>query len=418
MHSKKRNFPDWLSAYLEYTKNDYVPQIFDVWTGLSTISGALERKAWLIEGSETHYPNMFILLVGGPGTGKSSAIRKGVRLLERLKKEQRPDMKILSGLLSQAGLCQEMKGEFQTFTSGTTITPYWSVYYYNGEGSDSGLQNLAGDFNATITSLYDCEDVYRKKLKYEEYEVPNPSLSLLTGTTYEFLKTLLGTTSIGGGLASRIIFAVTDKESIAPDAEYRLGTEKKAEESPERVRFYNALYEDLCDINRIQGKFRTHPDALKLYSEWHGRYCEEFNQMESERMRAMLIRKPTNLKKVLMLLSASERSDGAITEEHMTKAILLIEDVSKEHSRVVASAVMGDKNSQEGISQMILQTIKKGGGEITHRSLKGKYAQYGGDVARFDGTLKHLEEAGFVTNHVDSSRNLKVKLLIDPDAKL
>ena len=413
-----RNFKNWIDSFLEYSKNDYVPQIFDLWTGLSTLSGALERKVWLHEGHETHYPNTFVLLVGGPGTGKSSSIRKGVRLLERLKKDVRPDMKIISGLLSQAGLCQEMKGEIQTFSHANQIHPYWSVFYYNGEGSDSGLQNLAGDFNATITALYDCEDTYRKKLKYEEYEVANPSLGLLVGTTYDFLKNLLGQTSIGGGLASRLIFAITDKENIAPDIEYKLGLLEKSEETPERQRFADALYQDLTQINRLTGKFRAHPDAVKLYGEWHGRYCEEFNALGSERMRAMLIRKPTNLKKLLMLYSVAERDDLGITEEHVTRAILTIEAVTKDNSKVVSSAVTGDKNSQEGINQMIMQTIKKRGGDLLFRTLKAEYSRYGGDVSRFDGTVKHLVESGLVHTYMAPGNNYRAKLLVDPDTQL
>lgn len=414
----KRNFPSWIEAFLAYAKNDYVPQIFDLWTGLSVLSGAVERKVWLHEGHETHYPNTFVLLVGGPGTGKSSSIRKGIRFLERMKKEVRPDMKILSGLLSQAGLCQEMKGELMTFTLGSQIVPHWSVFYYNGEGSDSGLQNLAGDFNATITSLYDCEDVYRKKLKYEEYEVTNPCLSILTGTTYEFLKTLLGTTAIGGGLASRIIFAITDKDQLSPEAEYKLGLLERSEESPERKAYADALYADLCQINRLTGKFRAHPDAIKLYAEWHGRYIKEFNELGSERLRAMAIRKPTNLKKVMMLYSVSERSDLGITEDHVAKAILTIESVTKDNARVIASAVTGDRNSQEGINQMIMQTVKKHGGDMLFRTLKGEYARHGSDVARFDGTVRHLEEAGLIKAYMAAGNNYRVKLLVDPDSQL
>jgi len=414
-----RNFKNWLESYLEYTKNEYVPGIFDLWVGLSTISGALERKTWIANRSQTYYPNTYVLLVGGPGSGKSSAIKHGTRLLERIRNEVRPDFRVISGGISQAGLVKAMKpGGTQFFQLGPMQYPYWSAYYYHDEGSDSGLQQLAGDFNATLTSLYDCNDNYRKNLKYEDLEAINPSLCMLSGTTFEFLKVVMTQNSIGGGLASRIIFPITNKKELSLQEASRLGQFEASDETPERKRFYNALYEDLVQINKLAGSFHTtSPSGVHaLHDEWNRRFTEHFNALHPEsKMRDVLIRKPTNLMKILMLLSAADRDDLLITEKHMEQAILILEDVTKDTARILSSALMSDRNSQAGISHFIMNTIKNSEGPTSIRQMKARFTQHGSDASRFDVTLKQLQEAGFVL--YDS--NLKrFTLAVDPDTQL
>src|SRR3990170_4837381 len=41
--SYKRHFPDWLSAYLQYTNNTEAPLDFHLWTGIATLSSICER---------------------------------------------------------------------------------------------------------------------------------------------------------------------------------------------------------------------------------------------------------------------------------------------------------------------------------------------------------------------------------------
>jgi hypothetical protein len=63
---------NWLKAYVEYASDKYCPPEFHLWTGLSVLAGACERKVWLSNRRVTYYPNLFVMLTTYPGVGKST----------------------------------------------------------------------------------------------------------------------------------------------------------------------------------------------------------------------------------------------------------------------------------------------------------------------------------------------------------
>ena len=407
-----RNFPDFLTAYQKYAFDDFAPDMFHTWTGLSLISGVLERKVWLVEGKIIHYPNTFILLVGGPAAGKSTAIRRGVPLIERLRAEDSKDFKVFSGLMTQAGLCTEMNQRLSSYdrpnsSGGSTIVQFSSGYYYVSEASDSGMQNLHGDFNATITAMYDCDDRYVKTLKIEKYDIPNPSLCVLGGSTFDFLKTLVNQSSVMGGLASRFVYVVSKERK---EQESTWGT--VIPEPDEEMR--RLLYADLLRIHRLVGNFRIEKDVFTLYATWWKKYQQEFLSLQSERMQSIISRKPTLLKKVLMLLSASEREDLVITPAQLERAIVMVEEVTKDNNEILSSAITGNRLSQDAINQFIMRSIGREGEEMDVRIMKQKFIGYGGDISKYDATIKMLSESGMIKLE-SSDRGQRIKLLVNPD---
>lgn len=407
----KRHFPNWIEAYTAYARDEFCPDSFHLWTGLSVLSGALERKVWLQEGHIRHYPNIFILLVANPGIGKSTAIKRGADFLELLKKKDNPDFKIMSGLATQAGLMSEMK-TFRMIYEGNQMFPMTSVYYYASEASDSGLQNLSGDFNATITALYDCDDQYRKRLKNEEYTFPRPSMAVIAGSTFDFLKNLVNQNSVMGGLASRFLYIIA-KEKREQKAIWGSPLKGRDHETEKK------LYEDLLCIHRLSGAFCMEPAALDLYLDWFSDFDKRYRKIESERMLSILTRVPTALKKVLMLVSVSEHNDLGISLGNMQRAIELVEEATKDNAMIISQAIIGNKNTQESVNQFILQAIKKhgNGSGLLLSQLRSHYISYGGDVGKFDPTRTMLEASGYIDVKVENG-DFRLTLLKDPDLSL
>ena len=79
-----RNFPCWLTAFMEYTNDTPSTPIFRLWSGISALAGAIERRAFLIISGKRAYPNLYVLLVGHPGSGKSMAIGETEELWREL----------------------------------------------------------------------------------------------------------------------------------------------------------------------------------------------------------------------------------------------------------------------------------------------------------------------------------------------
>lgn len=409
----QRKCNDWLTSYWMYAQDSYCPDSFHNWTGISVLSGALERKVYLsVTDSVPTYPNTFILLVGKPGTGKSTAIKRGIRFIERLRKEANAEFRIMSGLATQAGLMSEMK-VWSQYTMGTEVIPYWSCYYYASEASDSGLQNLSGDFNSTITALYDCDDFYRKTLKSERIDVPNPCFNLLAGSTFDFLKTVVNQNSVMGGLASRFSYVVSDETGPKSGAGMLGGSNYKADH-----KLAEDLYADLVHIHGLRGKFHVERVASQIYYDWWDKFVDDFKKLNSERMESIMIRKPMLLQKIAMIMSVSNSDSLGITSQHMSKAIEMVDEVTKGNADIISSAIIANKDTQDAVSQFIMQTIKRCDGYMPLVELKKKFLGFGGDLNKYDLTMKMLAESDSIKYHSSQHGIILVELTCDPNANL
>lgn len=405
----KRHFQDWISSYFEYAKDDFCPDQFHLWTGISILSAALERRVWLNEGPTRHFPNTFIMLVANPGVGKSTAILRGTELLELMRKDFTPaaHFKLLSGQMTQAGLMEEMK-LLQSLGTNGSLFQYSSAYYYAPEASNSGLQNLAGDFNATITELYDCAPVMCKRLKEREYKIPNPSFCTLVGSTYDYLKNIVNQTSVMGGLASRFIYV---QERERKEVQSLLGGTSRYIDP--RMKY--KLAEDLRTVYELRGDFKLERAAVDCYLEWWKGYQREYLATQSERMQSIITRKPTNLKKLMMIYSVSERNDLGITLEHVERAKKSVDEATRDNARIITSALIADKTSASSINQMIMQAIKEKGGSTTKKEVKLSYLCNGGEPTKFAPAFDFMIGAGALKCSDFNGDDCKIELLVDPD---
>lgn len=73
---------DYLNKYMALVEDTESPRIFHIWSAIFDIAAALGRRCYLPFGAGRIYPNHYILLVGTPGTRKSSAASMGKRLLK------------------------------------------------------------------------------------------------------------------------------------------------------------------------------------------------------------------------------------------------------------------------------------------------------------------------------------------------
>src|SRR5579864_3128365 len=77
------NFDKWQA----YTAGVPAPQNFIDWGFYSMIASCLQRRVWCFSDEDKCYPNMYITLVGPPGTGKGLVTKRIVELLRYYKLE-------------------------------------------------------------------------------------------------------------------------------------------------------------------------------------------------------------------------------------------------------------------------------------------------------------------------------------------
>ena len=63
-----------LKLWVEYCSIFETPYSFDVSVALSAVGAAMRRNCWFDQTDWHVYPNLPVLLVGGSGTGKDTAI--------------------------------------------------------------------------------------------------------------------------------------------------------------------------------------------------------------------------------------------------------------------------------------------------------------------------------------------------------
>lgn len=403
-----RNFPCFLTAFEQYAKDGFFPDRFYEWIGRSILAAAVERKITLNQGRIHYVPNLYVLLVSHPGGGKTTAINSGVDLIEEIQAQHNPDLNIIHEQTTEPAFIESMKIE-QRLQTGPTSFEYAhsSGFFYASEASASALQNVCGNFTAALTLMYDCPKVFRKKIKGEKHEtkIKNACMNVLAGTTFDFLKTMVNETSAMGGFASRLIYVVETERKVRKS---KWGASQELDSTLGRK-----LVEDLVQIHKLYGPMVPTKGFTARYEEWSPKFDQEQINLNSPALEAINARKNNSLIKLSMLLSISESNALIVTEEHFDRALTIIEDVYKDTPQILIMAAMANKQSQSGANQVIMQTLKKNGGEMTLSALKGAVLSNGNPVDLILRTIDYMMGSGIIA--YDAS-TLSVKLLIEPNS--
>lgn len=411
-----RNFKSFLDAYVSFAHDGFCPDNFHKWVGFSILAGALERKVSLAqptgEGTIYHTPNIYVMLVSHPAGGKSTAINRGADLLEDLRRVYNPNFKIVPNQITESALVDIMKiterYEVKGKNGNSFFLPHSSGYFYASEASASALQNVFGDFIATMTEFYDSPRNFRKKLKGEKYttEIENVCMNLLAGSTFDFLKKIVNEQSVQGGFASRLIYVIQRDRKVR---EVSWGSASQADTDTK-----NKLLEDLDHINKLAGPMRPTECFIKRFSEWQPEFDRYLIELNSPRMESIMARKGTNIIKVAMLYSISEGDSMEVNAYHFDRAAEAVDEVYKDNPYVLSQAIINDKTSQAGMSQMIMRALEKGQGCLPLVEVKASVFKHGGQISAFKETLEYMASSGLI-GFEGSDR---IRLLVNPDSYL
>lgn len=405
-----RNFPNFLDAYCDYANDDFVPPQFNEWVGLSVISGALERKVWMPWKSNfAFYPNIFVLLVSLPGVGKSTALTRGVHLLQDMNLKT-ASLNILPSQITEAEFINQISKQAM-FEYGTRAMNQSAGYYFASEASNE-LKNVFGDFIAALTAFYDCPQHWEKAtVKDGKRTLTNVSLNLLAGSTFDYLGKLVTDDNIMGGFASRLIYVV-HKEKIVRLQKFGLDDEQSAESkerSAYRAEFRRKLVEDLIDIHKLVGPFTANAEYGASWEAWHPVFEERRQSHASEKMQSLLVRTNTNLFKVSMLLAAAESRERVLKKHHWDRAIELVTKNESELPGIFRQAKAADTKSQEGLNNAIALEMERRK-LATVNELKGALLLRGFHPNNIDTTVARLEASNMLIPTAVGATGITVKL--------
>jgi len=304
-----RHFPDIIDAYLEFTKGHEATPKIHLWSFLSVIAAAMERKVWLERGYYLLYPNLYVFIIGRSGlVKKSTTMGVAVSMLKEI-----PTISVMSERLTASSLISQLCSAQKKFEWYGQEIPQAPVFSYASELSVF-MTEVFGSIIELLTTFYDPTD-HKKPWIYKTvgkgtFNIHGPCLNLLGGSTQAWLTRCIPVTEMEGGFASRVIFVV---ENAGP---------KKLvawpEVHPEMLDHRQKIVEDLTDISNMVGPMQVTDSAKKFFSNWYEHHMREVLPVNQDsRISGYMGRKGDTLLKLAMVRSASRSSDRVLTLEHL-----------------------------------------------------------------------------------------------------
>jgi hypothetical protein len=200
---------DFFQQYFQYVGDTECPVLFHRWAAISGIGAILGRNYSLHHGHFTIHPNIYGMIIGNPGTRKSTAIRMMKHLVsaagyDKIAADKTTKEKFLIDISGEA--CEEYLGG--AGTNGRSRAKSMEILDANlwGDTDDEISSRAAAEcyimadewndftslgnieFYSLLGTLWDYEGVYKNRIKNgKSVSVNNPTISIIGGNTQHSL---------------------------------------------------------------------------------------------------------------------------------------------------------------------------------------------------------------------------------------
>jgi len=341
-----RKLNDFITSYLEYTKNSEPAKSYHLWSCFSILAAALERKVYHKWGRQTLYPNLYIILVGPSGRA-----RKGTTISFARTIMSGININLIEGAITEQALIRRMAGCITTYTEKETnrIKFQCPVTFLSEELSVFlGQKNIS--LLATLCNWFDCPDQWKYDTKNMGTDhITGVYFNMLAGTAPEWLQSMLPMEAVGGGFTSRVIWVVEeDKRATVVNPTYDEQLEAD-------------LIHDLEIIHLLEGEAVFTEEAQKRYAEWYTK--EDYNisrghpPIADPKFAGYCERRATLLKKLAILVSVSEGNSLVVEASHFDRALAYLLSVEKKMAR--AFTTLGQSRYVNAIEMILAFVIKR-----------------------------------------------------------
>jgi hypothetical protein len=291
-------------TYFKYVQRTEAPMMFHRWSMLSSLGALLGRQYHLPFGEFRIFPNMYVMLIGDPGTRKSTAIKLARKAIsaagystfayERSSKEK--------FLMDLAGMGESKETTIDSMVMDTLFGPgvggtVREVFAVADEFNDfAGTGNL--DFLSLLGTLWDWDDEtkpYEQRFKNSaSIQVYQPTVSILGGNTHAGFTACFPPAAIGQGFLSRLLLVYSEPSGVKITFPERPSEDIRSalEECFTRVR------------NEVVGESSITTEARGMLDTLY----RSFKPINDVRFQHYSTRRFTHLLKVCMLCSAARFS--------------------------------------------------------------------------------------------------------------
>jgi len=210
---------DFLAKYLAYTSGGEVPTFFNRWTALAGVGAFLGRNFYFQHGHFKIMPNMYTMLVGNPGTRKST----GIKIMKKILREAGYDT-IAANKTSKEKFMMDLAEGFDAsdaevadnFLEGNL----WGDTLENTEPAECFIMadefnNFMGhgnlEFISLLTELWDFDGPFENRIKTgKNVRINNPTINILGGNTPVGFASAFPTEIMGQGFFSRLLLVYSE----------------------------------------------------------------------------------------------------------------------------------------------------------------------------------------------------------------
>ena len=259
----------------------------------------------------TTYPQLYVILVGPPATGKSTAMEIGENLLLMI-----PDFPLTPSSTTREALLevmQENKIEFSL--DGRNYFYHQAATFATELKGFIGGKHINESLIEIMTTLWNRQVFEYRPKNSKKIVIPCPYFTLIGCCTLDWIQKNLKQDLITDGFARRTIFVVEEKP-------YKLIPWPSRSE--EFVESYKRIKVDIKRINSIKGKFRLTEEAKEL---WRVLYLDKKGNAhkQDKMLQSYYGSRQELMLKVCMCLSAANSSIKIIDRGMMEIANLALE---------------------------------------------------------------------------------------------
>jgi hypothetical protein len=320
----ERNNEDFLSAWMETYSALPTSKLFLEWAGLFTISAAAGRRVWLKGNSlfPPLYPNLYVTLVGPPGSGKDIAINAASGLMEKANKtlDNSSSFHLAGESMSGKGIIDRMASEKaqKTFRwregDKDHLCTYYSLIVCAPE-MGTILPEYDTRLISNLNELFNCKEAFQETVRggTGHLTIENPHVALLFGTQPNTLATVFPEQTFSMGFTARIIFIYASQICKQPIISF-----DEFDENP-----HHDLTQDLRRITEITGRFSISQKTAMLINDFHLDGADK-TAVNGVRFEHYNTRRSLHAQKIAMLISLSEGNSLRIEPKHWERALELL----------------------------------------------------------------------------------------------
>lgn len=305
-----RRLPDWIDGWKQFTAGLPSPELWREWAGISLIAGAMERKIFIRTRMGNLYPNLYVVLVGPPGVGKTVLTSRVWNMWNELSDSgDAHGFHLASSSLTSASIIDDLRDasrkvigadlEMQDFNSLAICSNELGVL----------LPEYDNAFMSKLTDIYDGHPYSeRRRTKELNFKIERPQINLLAATTPSYLNGILPEGAWDQGFLSRTLLVYAADRIMTSVFDEILSDDE----------LYETLIKDLRHIFAQQGKMTFTTEARDAIENWNKSGLEPVP--DHPKLMHYLTRRMAHFLKLCMVASISEGDSMVINIDHFRRA--------------------------------------------------------------------------------------------------